>query len=59
VKGSFDKNNDLDSLDVQHFSLNPNVNLNYTPNPTTILTVGYSYNFDKAKMPITVALFDG
>ncbi len=59
LKGKYDKNNDLDSLDVKHFSLQPNLNINYTPDVKWTLAAGYTYSFDKSKLPITVALFDG
>ena len=59
VKGQYDKNGDLDSLDVNHFSLVPDVILNYMPGPKWALTTGYTYQFDKSRIPVAVALFDG
>jgi len=59
VKGKYDKNGDLDSLDVEHFSLAPNLNLNLIPDQRWALTAGYAYNYDKSRLPVTVALFDG
>ncbi len=59
VKGKLDKNNDLDSLDVKHLSIQPHVNFNLMPDPAWVVTAGYSYNFDKSRVPLAVALFDG
>lgn len=58
-KGSMDKNNDLDSLDVENLSYQPHFNLTLTPGSKVALTAGYSYQFDKSRGPVTVALFDG
>jgi hypothetical protein len=59
VKGRYDKNGDLDSLDVKHFALVPDVILNYMPGPKWALTTGYTYQYDKSRLPVAVALFDG
>ncbi len=59
LKGQYDKNGDLDSLDVNHFSMQPNLNFNYTPDMKWTLATGYTYIYDKSKLPITVAMFDG
>ncbi len=59
LRTTYDKNGDLDSLDVNHFSLQPNVNLTVTPNQRFAVTTGYSYNYYKSRGPVTVALFDG
>ena len=59
VNGQYDKNGDLDSLDVKHFMLVPNLNLNITPNTKTMFSAGYTYNYSKSRGPVAVALFDG
>jgi hypothetical protein len=59
LKGFYDKNGDLDSLDVEHFSLQPNLSLTATPNPKWSLTAGYTYNMNNSRGPVAVALFDG
>ncbi len=59
VKGNFDKNDDLDSLDVKHTSFIPSVSLQYTPDNLFSIQAGYSYNYDKSRLPVTVALMDG
>jgi len=59
LKGQYDKNGDLDSLDIKHFSLRPNASINYTPDMMWTVAAGYTYLFDKSKIPIAVALFDG
>ena len=59
LRGKLDKNDDLDSLDVEHTSFIPSVTLQYTPDNIFSMHTGYTYNYDKSKLPITVALFDG
>jgi len=59
LKGKYDKNGDLDSLDVNHFSLQPNMAVNLTPNPKWVMSAGGSYSYFKSRGPVTVALFDG
>ena len=59
LKGKLDKNSDLDSLDVKHSSLIPSLSLGLTPNSKFSMQTGYSYNFDKSKLPVAIALFDG
>lgn len=59
LKGKYDKNGDLDSLDVKHLSLVPNLYVNVTPDMKWMLTTGYTYNYDKSRLPVAVALFDG
>ena len=59
LKGSYDKNTDLDSLDVNHFALRPNLSLTYMPSGKATLTAGYTFNSVKSRGPVAVALFDG
>lgn len=59
LNGKYDKNGDLDSLDISHFSLRPQASINYTPDMMWTFATGYTYYYDKSKIPITVALFDG
>ena len=59
ARGKYDKNNDLDSLDVEHFSIQPNIALNLTPDPRVVVSTGYTLNYSKSRGPVTVALFDG
>lgn len=59
LKVMMDKNNDLDSLDVEHTMFQPNVNLTLTPDPSWIMVAGYTYNQTKSRGPVTVPLFDG
>jgi len=59
LKGFYDKNGDLDSLDVKHFSLQPNLSLTTTPTPKWSFTAGYTYNMNTSRGPVAVALFDG
>jgi hypothetical protein len=58
VKATYDENNDLDSLDVNHFALQPNVNITYNPKENITLTAGYTFNHLTSRGPITVPLFD-
>ncbi|KAA3634085.1 MAG: hypothetical protein DWP97_07930 [Calditrichaeota bacterium] len=57
--GKFDKNGDLDSLDVKHTSYTPSMAINIMPNEKFAVNGGASYQLNKSKLPITVALFDG
>ncbi len=59
LRGFYDKNGDLDSLDVEHFSLQPNLAVTLTPEPKWSLTGGYTFYHYKSRGPVTVALFDG
>ena len=59
LRGQYDKNGDLDSLDVKHFSLQPNVAMNIMPNMNWTFAAGYTYSYEKSRLPVTVALFDG
>jgi hypothetical protein len=58
-KTVIEKNNDLDSLDVERFSMQPNLNVNLIPNTEWIMSAGYSYDYHKSRGPVTLALFDG
>jgi hypothetical protein len=59
LQGVYDKNGDLDSLDVKHFSIAPNLNVNVMPTEYVVASAGYTYNYYKSRGPVTVALFDG
>lgn len=59
LKGSFDKNGDLDSLDVKHSSFMPNLNLTLMPSPQWSMNIGYTFNHTAARLPVSIALFDG
>jgi len=59
LKGMYDKNHELDSLDVEHFSIQPNINFTVTPNAKWSVMAGLNHNFNRSRGPVTVALFDG
>ncbi|MDF1544124.1 MAG: GSU2204 family CXXCH-containing (seleno)protein [bacterium] len=59
LKAGFDKNSDLDSLDVKQSSLQPSLSINYSPTSKISLTTGVSYTQYDSRGPVTVALFDG
>ncbi|MFH1686544.1 MAG: GSU2204 family CXXCH-containing (seleno)protein [bacterium] len=59
LKFRYDKNGDLDSLDVKHTTMQPFANLTLTPSPKWSLTAGFRYDQYKSRGPVTVALFDG
>lgn len=59
LKAVFDKNGDLDSLDVKHSMLQPNLNLTFMPNPKWTIVSGYTLNQTKSQGPLAVPLFDG
>ncbi len=59
AKVTYDKNTDLDSIDVEHFTALPGIAINFMPDPKTVFSSGYSYGYYKSRGPVTVALFDG
>ncbi|MCP4685632.1 MAG: hypothetical protein GY867_09320 [bacterium] len=59
LNAKFDKNGDLDSLDVKHSSFQPHLSLTTAPNPKWSFTAGLTLNSSKSRGPVTVALFDG
>jgi hypothetical protein len=59
VRTTYDQNNDLDTLDVNHFAFQPNINLTVSPNERATITAGYTFNHYVSRGPITVPLFDG
>ncbi len=58
-KAKYDKNDDLDSLDVSHFSMQPSLALNVNLNQNLAVSFGGSYAFKKSRGPVAIALFDG
>ena len=58
-KTVMDKNGDLDSLDVENMSFQPNLNFTLMPNIKWTMVTGYTFNYNKSRGPVTVALFDG
>ena len=58
-KTIYDKNGDLDSLDVKSLSVQPNLNVTLTPNENWSMAGGYTFNYSKSRGPVTIALFDG
>jgi hypothetical protein len=59
LKAKYDKNGDLDSLDVSHSALQPHLALNFNPDQKWSISAGGSYSYLKSRGPVTVALFDG
>ena len=59
IKTSYDQNKDLDTLDVKHFSVQPNVNLVMTPQDGLVFSAGYTYDYAKSRGPVTIPIFDG
>lgn len=59
TKVTYDKNTELDSLDVEHFTALPGIAINFMPDSKTVFTSGYTYGYYKSRGPVTVALFDG
>ena len=59
AKITYDKNSDLDSLDVEHFTALPGIAINFMPDSKTVFTSGYTYGYYRSRGPVTVALFDG
>lgn len=58
-KAKYDKNDDLDSLDVSHFSMQPSLALNINIDQKWTVSLGGSYAFKKSRGPVAIALFDG
>ena len=59
LKTTYDKNGDLDTLDVKHYAFRPNVNLTVTPGEGVTFNGGYTYTYSMSRGPVTVPLFDG
>ncbi|NMC43287.1 MAG: hypothetical protein GYA46_05155 [candidate division Zixibacteria bacterium] len=59
IKGVYDKNGDLDSLDVEHLSFQPTIGLTMATGGKWSYAAGYSYTYDKSRLPVTMPLFDG
>lgn len=59
LQGRYDKNGDLDSLDVKHLSFQPTFGLTVTPNDKWSLNAGVSYAYAESRLPVTMPLFDG
>lgn len=59
VKGSYDQNNDFELIDVNHFAVQPNVNLTMLPSDGVILSAGYNFNYAKSTGPVAIPMFDG
>ncbi len=59
LKYRYDKNSELDSLDVEHTLLQPHASLTLTPSTRWTMTGGYNYYSYDSRGPVTVALFDG
>jgi hypothetical protein len=59
LHGSLDKNGELDSLDVEHLNLRPDVSVTLIPDVRWSITSGYTFSHFKSRGPVTVALFDG
>jgi hypothetical protein len=59
IKTIYDTNSDLDTLDVMHYSLQPNFNLTVTTSKGLTFNGGYTFNYGMSRGPITVPIFDG
>ncbi len=58
-KAKYDKNADLDSLDINHFSMQPSLALNVNVDQNWAMSFGGSYGYNKMRGPVAIALFDG
>ncbi len=58
-KAKYDKNGDLDSLDVSHFSMQPSLAVNVNLDQKWAVSLGGSYGYNKSRGPVAIALFDG
>jgi hypothetical protein len=59
LKTTYDKNGDLDTLDVKHYAFRPNVNLTVTPGEGVTFNGGYTYTYSMSRGPFAIPLFDG
>ncbi|NIP42158.1 MAG: hypothetical protein GWO41_02160 [candidate division Zixibacteria bacterium] len=59
VKLRLDKNNDLDSLEVEHTFFQPSLGFNIMPTEQWVFSGGMRYQILKSRGPVTVAMFDG
>ncbi len=59
IKFKFEKNDDLDSLEVENTFFEPATGITYMPDPRWVLSAGGAYQYFKSKGPVTVAMFDG
>jgi hypothetical protein len=59
LKTVYDKNSDLDTLDVQHFKIQPDINLVLVPREGLFFNAGYTYDYSQSRGPIAIPLFDG
>ena len=59
LRGTYDKNNDLGDLNVEHFTARPSVSFTVSPNSKWIFSSGYDYYYNKSTGPVAVALLDG
>jgi hypothetical protein len=59
IRTVYDENKDLDTLDVHHYMVQPNVNLVLSSRNGVTLTTGYTYDYSKRRGPFAIPLFDG
>lgn len=59
VTTSFDQNTDFELIDVNHYSVQPNVNLTMIPSDRVMLNAGYNFNYAKSTGPVAIPMFDG
>jgi hypothetical protein len=55
----YDENSDLDTLDVQHTGIQPDINLTLNPQEGVFFTAGYTYGYHQSRIPFAIPLFDG
>jgi hypothetical protein len=59
VRVTYDQNSDLDTLDVQHFAVQPNINVAMRPVNGLWINGGYFFNHAESRGPVTIPVFDG
>lgn len=55
----YDKNSDLDTLDVHHYMIQPNINVVMTACGNITVNTGYTFDYSKSRGPVAIPLFDG
>jgi len=59
VKLNLEKNDDLDSMNVEKTLFQPALGFSIAPNQQWVFVGGMRYQYMKSTGPITVAMFDG
>jgi hypothetical protein len=59
LRALYDKNSDLDTLGVEHYAIQPNVNVVLAVCEGVTVNTGYTYDYSQRTGPFAIPLFDG